>query len=433
MTLFTTEFQDGQTSACCGFRSYSSCPVPSAACVCTSVHIKPGTDQNPCLAPPLDTTTAPPWVSDDHTFDVVLLCAFLNVSERIELPIYFDVLVKEHYPHSIEFYTIFKVNLKATFEYNKAKMPLSFIRDDLTHVEVDAIVNPSNTQLFPGRHFSVSARIFDVAGFQDMVSATQALSPIEPFSAVITPGFKLPAKYVIHVANPVWYEGKRGELKGLVESYENILSIAKDHQLKSLALPLLSSGYYRFPKDLALTTALTTIQNFLLNHPMDIYMVVYDKESFELSKQIASDVKDYLETHTQVNTPEETLQIPDLNELLKQQTPTFSDTLYNLIMDKNFKESHVYKNANITKQHYHKMMKERDYQPKASTVLALCVGLQATIEEATQLMKSAGFVFPQSKQDHVVYVCLMKRLFIVDEINLILYKHHLPLIGNVVK
>lgn len=397
------------------------------------MHIKPGTDQNPCLAPPLDTTTAPPWVSDDHTFDVVLLCAFLNVSERIELPIYFDVLVKEHCPHSIEFYTIFKVNLKATFEYNETKMPLSFIRDDLTHVEVDAIVNASNTYLEPGRRDSVSGRIFQVAGLTEMYQAITKLSPIKPFQAVITPGFNLPAQHVIHVANPRWNGGETNEIKGLEESYQNVLHLAKAHHIKSLALPLLSSGHYRFPKDLALKIALTTIQNFLLSHPMDIYLVVYDEESFELSKQIASDVKDYLDTHTQDSTPEATLQIPDLNELLKQQTPTFSDTLYNMIMDKDFKESHVYKNANITKQHYHKMMKERDYQPKASTVLALCVGIQATIEEATQLMKSAGYVFPQSKQDHVVYVCLLKRLYIVDEINLILHHHQLPLIGNVIK
>lgn len=312
-------------------------------------------------------------------------------------------------------------------------MPLSFIRDDLTRVKVDAIVNPSNTNLVPGRRFSVSARIYEIAGFYEMVAAIENLSPIEPFSAVMTPGFNLPAQHVIHVANPVWYGGNKGELKGLVQSYENILKLAMKHHFRSLALPLLSSGYYRFPKDLALKTALATIQDFLLNYPMDIYLVVYDEESFELSKQIASDVKDYLDIHTEQNTPEETEQIPDLNELLTQQNPTFSDTLFNLIMDKGFKESHVYKNANITKQHYHKMMKDRDYQPKASTVLALSVGLQATIEEATQLMKSAGYVFPQSKQDHVVYVCLMKRLYIVDEINLLLHEHQLPLIGNVLK
>ncbi len=119
-------------------------------------------------------------------------------------------------------------------------MPFNIIRNDIVSMEVDAIVNAANTGLKQGG--GVCGRIFSTAGEQEMTKACDAIGWCEPGSAVITPGFKLPAKFVIHTVGPIWQGGKKGEEKVLRSAYRSSQELATRYNLESIAFPLISSG-----------------------------------------------------------------------------------------------------------------------------------------------------------------------------------------------
>jgi O-acetyl-ADP-ribose deacetylase (regulator of RNase III) len=130
-------------------------------------------------------------------------------------------------------------------------MPLTIVRQDITKMKADAIVNAANTDLAMGG--GVCGAIFKAAGTDKLQAACDKLSPIQTGDAVITPGFKLPAKYVIHAARPVYRYGKHGEEELLRAAYTNSLKRAVENGCESVAFPLISSGIYGYPKDEAST------------------------------------------------------------------------------------------------------------------------------------------------------------------------------------
>ena len=153
-------------------------------------------------------------------------------------------------------------------------MPFTIVRNDITGMQVDVIVNAANTSLLMGG--GVCGAIFSAAGADMLQAACNQLAPIKTGEAVITPGFNLPAKYVIHTAGPVYHDGNQGEEALLRSCYLNALELAVKHDCESIAFPLISSGIYGYPKDEALRVATAAIRDFISEHNIDVLLVVFE-------------------------------------------------------------------------------------------------------------------------------------------------------------
>lgn len=160
-------------------------------------------------------------------------------------------------------------------------MSFRIISGDLTEMETDAVVNAANSGLRPGG--GVCGAIFAAAGYEDLERACSALGHCETGHAVLTEGFALKAKYVIHAVGPVWRGGGEGEAELLRKCYQNALLLAKEHRCHSVAFPLISSGIYGFPKDKALECAKEAIGDFLTVHEMDVYLVLFKGDAGALA------------------------------------------------------------------------------------------------------------------------------------------------------
>ena len=163
-------------------------------------------------------------------------------------------------------------------------MPLIIVRNDITKMQVDAIVNAANTALQMGG--GVCGAIFNAAGATKLQSACDKLAPIQTGEAVITPGFDLPAKYIIHTAGPVYRDGTHGEEAQLRSCYKNALDLAQKNGCESIAFPLISSGIYGYPKTEALRVAIEAIRDFISEHNIDVSLVVFDKEAFAVGEEL---------------------------------------------------------------------------------------------------------------------------------------------------
>ena len=174
-------------------------------------------------------------------------------------------------------------------------MPFTIIRQDLTKMKVDAIVNAANAALQMGG--GVCGAIFKAAGASELQAACKKLAPIQTGDAVITPGFGLPSKFVVHTAGPVYHGGKNGEKEQLRLCYINSLKRAVENKCKSIAFPLISSGIYGYPKDEALRVATGAIQDFLREHELEVYLAVFDKSAFTVSEKLIGEVESYIDEH----------------------------------------------------------------------------------------------------------------------------------------
>ena len=164
-------------------------------------------------------------------------------------------------------------------------MPFTIVRQDITKLKVDAIVNAANTDLQMGG--GVCGAILKAAGAAQLQAACDKLAPIKTGEAAITPGFALPAKYIIHAAGPVYRHSTAGQSKQFLRSaYINSLQLAIKNKCKSIAFPLISSGIYGYPKDEALQVAASAIQDFLADHDLDVYLAVFDKAAFAVSEKL---------------------------------------------------------------------------------------------------------------------------------------------------
>jgi len=319
-------------------------------------------------------------------------------------------------------------------------MPLEIIRNDIIHMKVDAIINPSNPHLIKGHLESVSGQIYEAAGEYELDQVCMALSPIERGEAVITPGFKLPAKYIIHTAGPKWKGGELDEIELLVKSYKSALKLALDYKLETIAFPLLSSGSYAFPKEEALKTAIHTLQNFVLEHEILIYLVVFDQDSFSISQKLSTSIKKYIDDHYVQDLSyherieykkSNTLGSLSLNGYLTQLNDPFSIHLLKLIDTKNRTDVEVYKKSNISKAVFSKIRSNRDYQPSKSTALAFCIGLELNLEESKSLLEKAGYGFSNSsKQDVIVKYFIEKKKYNIFDVNEVLFNENLQTLGS---
>lgn len=331
-------------------------------------------------------------------------------------------------------------------------MPLEIIRNDITKVYADAIVNAANSSLLGGG--GVDGAIHRAAG-PELLNECRTLGGCEVGQAKITKGYKLPAKYVIHTVGPIWHGGKNNEEKLLTDCYKNSLALAKEYNLESAAFPLISSGAYGYPKDRALKTAISVIGDFLLNNEMTVYLVIYDKAAFMLSEKLFSSIKEYIDDRYIEEHPNRrkgyelresyfeptglfSVEAPSLvkkrkrslDDIVNQMDETFSQMLLRLIDEKDMTDAEAYKKANIDRKLFSKIRNDINYKPSKPTALAFAIALELNLDETKDLLLKAGFALSHSsKFDIIIQYFIEEGNYNIFEINEALFAFDQSLLG----
>ncbi|MBO4902066.1 MAG: macro domain-containing protein [Lachnospiraceae bacterium] len=171
-------------------------------------------------------------------------------------------------------------------------MPLQIVRNDITKMQVDAIVNPANPKPVFGA--GIDTAVYTAAGADALLAKRREIGDIAAGSSVLTDGFNLPAKYIIHTVGTAWQGGEAGEEEVIRNCYKSVFRVAEEHGVQSLAIPLLASGSYGFPKGIALRIALSEIEAHLADHDTELYLVVFDRKSVHLSSELYGDIDAYI-------------------------------------------------------------------------------------------------------------------------------------------
>lgn len=338
-------------------------------------------------------------------------------------------------------------------------MPFEIVRNDITNMHVDAIVNTANPRPVIGA--GTDSRIHEVAG-PKLLEARKLIGSIEVGHAAITPAFKLNATYVIHTVGPVWLDGNHDEEILLRSCYENSLNLAIMHGCQSVAFPFISTGTYGFPKDKALQIAIAAFSEFLMEHEMQICLVVYDQVSYKLSEKLFQSVASYIDenyidtwaSETYSESPRRprrrsnadlyersatvcegvappAIKALSLEDMLKTADIGFSEALLKLIDERGKKDAEIYKKANISKQHFSKIRNNLDYKPSKPTAIALALALELNLEETKDLIGRAGYALTNSsKFDLIICYFIENKNYNIVEINLALYEFDQVLLGN---
>lgn len=334
-------------------------------------------------------------------------------------------------------------------------MPLYIVRQDITKIKADAIINPTNENLVPGG--GVDAAIHAAAGGK-LAAACAKLGGCEPGQAKVTPGFALDCRYLIHTVGPVWQGGRAGEREILESCYINSLKLADAKRCRTAAFPLISSGANGCPGDQVLKIAMAAIGTFLDTHEMTVYLVVYDKKSYQLSEQLALDITayiddNYVEEHEflRLSAGKKRLNrrgsaaedfccsavpVPMVNsactleEAVLQIDESFSEMLLRKIDESGMKDSECYKKANIDRKLFSKIRSDKHYKPSKPTVLAFAVALELPLDETREMLMKAGFALSKSnKFDIIIEFFIERGNYNVFEINEALFTFDQPLLG----
>ena len=348
-------------------------------------------------------------------------------------------------------------------------MPFEIVRNDITNMQVDAIVNAASR--LPRVNAGVDGAIHKKAG-PSLLEARKKIGYIQPGTAAITPAFGLDAEYVIHAATPTWTDGQHGEVKLLRQAYDMCLDLAVKNNCDSIAFPLLASGNHGFPKGKALQVAIAAFSEFLMEYEMQIYLVVFSRDSVQMSEKLVHNVRCYIdqnyvdtyeqETYGGVNeerrrnryqmrramemqedciaapcAPKACEPIPcskaatlSLDEFIKEKDAGFTETLLTLIKKKGVKNSAVYKKANISKQHFSKLINDPDAKPSKPTAIALALALELDLEATRDLIGRAGYALTNSSTfDLIIRYFIEHKQFNVIEINIALYEFDQSLLG----
>lgn len=309
-------------------------------------------------------------------------------------------------------------------------MPIHVIREDITKIKCDAIVNPTNNHLDGSG--SIDAKIHKLAG-HELKEECRKIGYCKTGEAVLTRGYQLLSKYVIHTVGPIWIDGLHNEAALLESCYRNCLEIAKAKKCKSMAFPIISSGTFKFPKEEAFRIAVQTINQFMDSYEMDVYLVVFNKEITYISKQLFKDVKEYIDDHYEAeeayysrrnHIPFEKCisfesSIHNLDDLLDI---SFSEELIRLIDSKGMKDSDCYKKANIDRKLFNKIKNNPDYHPKKETVICFALALELNMKQTQDLLSKAGYTLSNSyKFDVIIQYFINKKIYDIMLINETLY------------
>ena len=334
-------------------------------------------------------------------------------------------------------------------------MPLQIVRNDITKMKVDAIVNAANSSLLGGG--GVDGSIHRAAG-PELLAECKTLGGCKTGSAKITMGYRLPCKYVIHAVGPRWRGGKHGEREKLVSCYRTSLALAKEHGCETVAFPLISSGIYGYPKDQALKVAIDTISDFLLENDMTVYIVIFDRKAYQISEKLFSDIAAYIDdNYVDEHTDSRSMQMMRL-EMLSQEEPeevsfgappapmaasartlddalsqideSFSEMLLRKIDEKGMTDAQCYKKANIDRKLFSKIRSDRLYKPSKPTALAFALALELPLDETKEMLMKAGFALSHSnKFDIIIEYFIEHGNYNVFEINEALFAFDQSLLG----
>ncbi len=357
-------------------------------------------------------------------------------------------------------------------------MSFRIIRSDITKVAADAIVNTANP--LPVFGSGTDRAVYTAAGAGDLLAERRKIGRIGVGEAAATPGFALPAKYIIHTVGPAWEGGDRGEREAVRRCYDNSLALAAKLGCESVAFPLIATGTYGFPKDEALQIAVAAFSSFLASHEMEVILVVFDKESFVLSGRIFSGVDEFIDENyaaaaenaeyfSGLSKKEEIAPIGDffaslfdeydidskparparkraptpaasggakakkrsLEEIIAQVDETWQESLLRLIDEKGYGDTEVYKRANIDRKLFSKIRSNRDYRPKKMTAVALALALRLSFDETKDFLMRAGYAFsPSSVSDLIIRYFIEEGVYDVYAINLALFSHGQPILGE---
>ena len=343
-------------------------------------------------------------------------------------------------------------------------MPFYIIRQDITKIKCDAIINAANATLLGGG--GVDGCIHRAAG-PDLLRECVALGGCRTGEAKATRGYLLPAKYVIHTVGPVWCGGKSGEEELLRSCYRNSFRIAERLGCETLAMPIVSSGAFGYPRAAALRIAVESVREFLIDHEMTVYLTVFDRETFEISRILKTRVEEYIDDNyvgemgiqrrlfrrgsysmrsepsycgRRLSELSRDASIPsaspssehesDIAELLRHIDDSFSVTLLKLIDKKGMSEVECYKKANVSKQTWYKILNEKDYRPSKNTVLCFAIALSLSLDETEALLETVGFAISHSSKFDVIIEYFIKAgVYDVYVINETLFKYDLSCLG----
>lgn len=343
-------------------------------------------------------------------------------------------------------------------------------------MRTDAIVNTANPAPVVGS--GVDSAIYKKAG-HELFEERKKIGSIAVGDAVITSGFRSNAKYIIHTVSPVWKDGSHNEEQLLTSCYRKSLKLAKEYKCGSVAFPLIAAGNYGFPKTLALHIAVREISAFLMENEMQIYLVVFGKDTFVLSEKLFKTVSSYIDENyvqrklldeyapqrffgtrfasaqrndmraasrrpVEDDNPQMSLEecasspvgagVPtdagDWGELLKKLDAGFSETLLDLIDQTGKKDSEIYKKANVDRKLFSKIRSNPNYKPSKTTALAFAFALELDIDETKDFIGRAGYALSHSSKFDVIVECfLVNKNYNVFELNEVLFAFDQPLIG----
>ena len=331
-------------------------------------------------------------------------------------------------------------------------MPLEIIRNDITKMTVDAIVNAANESLLGGG--GVDGAIHYAAG-PELLSECKTLGGCKTGKAKITGGYNLPAKYVIHTVGPIFKDGKHGEKELLESCYRESLALAKENNCETVAFPLISSGVYGYPKDKTLKVAIDVISDFLLENEMNVYIVIFDKAAYQISEKLFSDIAEYIddnyvEEHTNYRRESGRMNVPimasmalddmcdcmmvskdeALDDALSKIDESFSEMLLRKIDEKGITDAECYKKANIDRKLFSKIRSNPQYKPSKPTAIAFAISLELSLPETKDMLEKAGFALSHSnKFDIIIEYFITKKNYNIYEINEALFAFDQSLLG----
>lgn len=335
-------------------------------------------------------------------------------------------------------------------------MPLQIIRQDITKMDVDAIVNAANRSLLGGG--GVDGCIHRVAG-PELLKECEKLGGCNTGDAKITKAYKLPCKYVIHAVGPRYEDGNHNEEKLLRSCYSTSLNLAKENKCETVAFPLISSGIYGYPKAEALKVAIDEISEFLLSNDMTVYIVIFDKNAYKISEKLFADIEEYIDDNY---VDEHALMYPEmrrmnrsddieycasismgvdacleeasfkasLEDIIDQIDESFAEMLLRKIDEKGMKDSECYKKANIDRKLFSKIRSDMNYKPSKATALAFAIALELSLDETKDMLMKAGFALSHSnKFDLIIEYFISNGNYNIFEINEALFAFDQNLLG----
>ena len=340
-------------------------------------------------------------------------------------------------------------------------------------MKTEAIVNTANEQVAVGSGCDYA--VYQAAGYDQLLQYRKNhIGPVEEGEVFLTPGFALPARYIIHAVSPLFIDGGQGEEEKLRSCYRKSLKLARDNKIRSVAFPLIATGGFGYPKEEGMRIAVDEIHAFLLKNDMMIYLVVFDEKSTGLGEKLYPDLEAYIDRNYVEDKRREEY-APDvlsasfdsdsphdsfagsyhvgsyhvgsfaksdedyetlltnlevkLKERLAHRSDTFSQYLLYLIKSKGMSNADVWKNAIVDKKVFSKIKNNIYYHPNKRTALCLCVGARLNIDETRDLLSRAGYALsPCDMTDIIFSYFIENEIFDMIELDIQLEEHGLPCI-----